>query len=174
MKRLSWKYLAGLVDGEGCIDMQVAHQDVGGRKQFYCRPRFRMTLSGKAGELVLGMLSANFGGHFDATRFVKRFAKNETWAPAHTWQLTGSSHLRPFLQNLTNHLIIKKEQARFAIWWIDHIKGGNRYGEPVIEEIRHFACEELKAMKKDPQRLSERASAEIQRMMRQSSTEMSV
>jgi hypothetical protein len=173
MKRLSWKYLAGLIDGEGCIDMQVAHQQVNGQKEFYCRPRFRMTLSGKAGEIVLGMLSANFGGHFDSVRFRKRFAQNGTWAPAYTWQLTGRAHLRPFLQNLTNHLIIKKEQARFAIWWIDHIKGGNQYGRLVTEEVRRFACEELKAMKKDPQRLSERASAEIQRMMRQSSAEIS-
>lgn len=171
MKRLSWKYLAGLIDGEGCIDMQtnkVALAD--GTLAFYIRPRLRITLSGKAGEMVLPMLEANFGGHFD---------KDETfpeqgWQPAHRWALTGKAHLRSVLQNLVNHMIIKKEQARFSIWWLDNIKGGNQYGKQITEEVRRFAHDELKAMKKDPQRLSERASAEIQRMMRKSSTEESV
>ena len=157
MKRLSWKYLAGLVDGEGCIDMQIGKIKVNGDEQFYCRPRLRMTLSGIAGEIVLPILETNFGGHMEHVRFLG----NEKWQPAHTWALTGKTHLRPVLQNLVNHLIIKKEQARFAIGWLDLIGGKH-----VTEEVRRFAHEEMKAMKKDPQRLSEKAFVEIKRMMR--------
>lgn len=156
MKRLSWKYLAGLIDGEGCIDMQVTK--INGTS--YVRPRLRMTLSGPSGPLVLSVLEANFGGHYDK---VRNWPANENWLPAYTWALTGKTHLRSVLQNLRNHLIIKKEQATFAIFWLDFAGG-----KQVPEEVRRFACEELKAMKKDPQRLSEKASADIRQMMRQS------
>jgi hypothetical protein len=160
MKRLSWKYLAGLIDGEGCIDMQgsVHPRD----RVYYCRPRLRMTLSGEGGKNLLDMLSANFGGHFDPKR---TWETNPNWQPAYSWQLTGSAHLRSVLQNLCNHLILKKEQAKFAIWWIDNIGG-----KQAPEEVRRFGTAELKAMKKDPQRLSEKASIQIRLMMRQSGT----
>ena len=160
MKRLSWKYLAGLIDGEGCIDMQGSTDKRDGT--YYCRPRLRMTLSGEGGKNLLEMLSANFGGHFDPTR---TFEANASWQPAYLWSLTGSSHLRSVLQNLRNHMILKKEQAKFAIWWIDNIGG-----KQVSEEVRRFGTAELKAMKKDPQRLSEKASIQIKSMMRQSGT----
>ncbi len=158
MKRLSWKYLAGLIDGEGCIDMQIGKIKVNGQEQFYCRPRLRMTLSGPSGPMILSMLEANFGGHYDKTR---KFPQNDKWMPAYTWALTGKTHLRSVLQNLVNHLIIKKEQAKFAIHWIDLIGGKH-----TTEEVRRFAHEELKAMKKDPHRLSEEAFAKIKQMMR--------
>ena len=157
MKRLSWKYMAGLVDGEGCIDMQ-AHVDKRDGV-FYCRPRLRITLSGKAGEMMIPNFLANFGGSKDSGK-----EPTGNWQQAHTWILTGATSLRKFLQNVVNHLAIKEEQARLAIWWLDHCGGKH-----VPEEVRRFAHEELKAMKADPQRLSERASAQIERMMRQSS-----
>jgi hypothetical protein len=158
MKRLSWKYLAGLIDGEGCIDMQASTDKRDGG--YYCRPRLRITLSGEAGKSLLEMLSFNFGGHFDPQR---RWKENPNWLPAYGWMLTGNTHLRSVLQNLRNHLILKKEQASFAIWWLDHISGKH-----VAEEVRRFGTAELKAMKKDPQRLSERAVREIQELMRKS------
>lgn len=156
MKRLSWKYLAGLIDGEGCIDMQTRKVIKDGVEELYCRPRLRLTLAGIAGEMVLPMLSDNFGGHFDKTR-----KENTKWLPAYTWALTGKTHLRSVLQNLANHLIIKKEQAKFAISWLDLIGGKH-----VTDEVRRFACDELKAMKKDPQRLNERAMQNITALMR--------
>jgi hypothetical protein len=157
MKRLSWKYLAGLIDGEGCIDMQgsVHPRD----NVYYCRPRLRMTLSGESGKNLLEMLSANFGGHYDPPR---RW-DNPNWLPPYTWTLSGSTHLRSVLQNLRNHLILKKEQASFAIWWIDNIGGKH-----VAQEVRRFGTAELKAMKRDPQRLSENAVRELKGLMRQS------
>lgn len=158
MKRLSWKYLAGLIDGEGCIDMQASTDKRDGT--YYCRPRLRMSLSGEGGKNLLQDLSTNFGGHYDPPR---RWPNNPSWQAPYTWSLTGSAHLRSVLQNLRNHLILKKEQAKFAIWWIDNIGGKH-----VTQEVRRFGTAELKAMKKDSQRLSERAVHQIQELMRQS------
>jgi len=158
MKRLSWKYMAGLVDGKGCIDM---HGHVGKRDgAFYYRPRMRISLPGRAGEMMVSNFVSNFGGFIEMGREPKG-----NWERTYTWTLTASTALRKFLQNIMNHLIIKKEQARFVIWWLDHCGG-----KQVSDEVRRFVHEELKAMKADPQRLSERTSAQIERMIRQSST----
>lgn len=154
MKRLSWKYMAGLIDGEGCIDMQVGYNKK--VKHHYCRPRLRMTLTGQLGKEVIENCVLNFGGYYEF-----RDRGNDNWLPAHTWALTGSVPLRSFLQNINNHLVLKKEQATYSIWWID-----NTSGKHVTEEVRRKGVDELKAMKRDPQRLSERAIAEVQLLMR--------
>lgn len=152
MKRYSWKYMAGLTDGEGCIDMQGSVDKRDGT--FYCRPRYRITLSGPAGEQMVPQFIANFGGSFDSK---KRQFQNPNWMPAYTWILCGKNQLRKFLQNIVNHLVIKKEQAKFAIWWID-----NMSGKHATENVRRLGSDELKAMKRDPQRLSEVAVRNLQ------------
>lgn len=155
MKRPSWKYMAGLVDGEGCIDMQGTVDKRDGT--YYCRPRFRMTLSGKPGEDMIPVFIANYGGCQEGE---KRVWSNPNWLKPYTWCLTGKQHLRPFLQNIVNHLVIKKEQARLAIWWVD-----NFHGKHVADRAKRFGTDEFKAMKKDPHRLSERAVVEIKKLL---------
>ena len=155
MKRYSWKYIAGLVDGEGCIDMQASVHPRDG--VLYCRPRFRMSLSGKSGEEMIPQFIANFGGNFDSK---DRKFDNPNWLPVFTWCLTGKVAMRKFLQNIVNHTVIKKEQIKFAIWWLD-----NMWGKHVALEVKRFGINELKAMKRDPHRLSERAVSEIQKLI---------
>jgi hypothetical protein len=152
MKRYSWKYMAGLVDGEGCIDMQGSVNKDNG--VYYCRPRFRLTLSGPAGKFLIPQFIANYSGTWDGTK--ERQWDNPNWQTPYTWCLTGSTALRKFLQNIVNHTVIKQQQIRFAIWWLDNIGGKH-----VTDEVRRFGVDELKAMKKDPHRLSERAVAQI-------------
>ena len=157
MKRYSWKYMAGLIDGEGCIDMQgsLDKRD----HTYYCRPRLRLSLSGKAGELLIPAFIANFGGTWDQKK--REFTENPNWQDAYCWCLSNKTALRGFLQNLVNHLYIKQQQAKFAIWWIDNVMGKH-----VTEEVRRFATDEFKAMKRDPQRLSERAAEQVVLLMR--------
>lgn len=64
--------------------------------------------------------------------------------------------MRALLQNIVSHMFIKKEQAKLAIWWVDNVSGKH-----VPEEIRKDAVNEFKLLKRDPQRLSERAIAEF-------------
>jgi hypothetical protein len=144
MKRLSWKYIAGIVDGEGCIDFQLNyHKDYPGKP--YIAPRLRIAFS-VSSKFILDMLLANHGGNL---RDDKRSHKNSAWQDAAYWTLQGKA-LRPFLQNIVNHLYIKKEQAKLAIWMIDNV-----VGKHVNEEVREHLRQEMKAMKRDPHRLSE-------------------
>lgn len=152
MKRLSWKYIAGLVDGEGCIDFQCHVDQRNKEPKLYIVPRLRIAMTIVARE-ILDILKTNHGGNIWEA---KRNNMNPKWTPACYWQLQGKQ-LRPFLQNIVNHLWIKKEQAKLCIWWIDRCMGRQFNKLNQVEFIRQCARDELKAMKADPHRLSGRA-----------------
>lgn len=142
MKRLSWKYIAGFVDGEGCIDVQTHNE--------YVRPRLRITQS-ESGKHVLDMLHTNFGGHM-----FHRESKNSNWQDSYSWELTGYGKVCWFLRNFVNHLEIKQEQAKFILWMEQNLKGKH-----ICDEARKCVRDNLSAMKRDPHRLSETAQKEI-------------
>lgn len=154
MKRLSWKYIAGLIDGEGCLDVQVTHhKDYPGRP--YMVPRIRVALT-EPSKFILDVLHANHGGNVWEA---KRAKMSANWQNAFYWQVQGKQ-ARPFLQNIVNHLEIKKEQAKLLIWMIDNVMG--KHGN---NECREHLNAELKAMKRDPQRLSEVAVSKAKALL---------
>lgn len=147
MKRLPWKYLAGLIDGEGCVDVQVI-------KQIYVRPRLRIAMTEPARE-ILEMCKNSYGG-----ALCERTQTNERWTNSISWELAGYSQACPVLRNVVNHLILKKEQARLCLWMETHLKGLH-----VSTAVRDAVRDELKLMKRDPHRLSERAQDRILAML---------
>ena len=163
MKRMSWKYIAGFVDGEGCLDMQLVHNDRAPQKMAcgaaYLRPRLRIAQAAP-GKFVLDQLKANFGGSISVRN--KDRVLNAAWSESYSWEFVGR-RIRGLLQDIVNHMYIKREQARFTIWVIDNIMDKN-----VGPDTRQVIRDEMSAMKSDPQRLSERAIAAVQQSMRQS------
>ena len=147
MKRISWKYLAGFIDGEGCIDVQVT-------KGVYIRPRLRLGMAQNAIAL-LGLIQNSLGGHIE-----HRESKNPNWQDAVTLSWSGYNKACPVLRNVVNHLFLKREQARFCLWMETNIKG-----KQVGTEVRDAIREELKLMKRDPHRLSEKAQERILGML---------
>lgn len=143
MKRLSVKYLAGLIDGEGCIDWMYTFDKK--LQKRYIRPRLRINLT-EPGFDVIDLLVNNFGGNVEV-----RTPKNPRWSPSKIWCVTASRAVM-VLGNVRNSLIIKKEQAKLAIAWEKHLKGTH-----VPEDVKDIMSEEMKLMKKDPHRLSEKA-----------------
>lgn len=143
MKRLSVKYLAGLIDGEGCVDWMRSFDKK--LQKRYIRPRLRITLT-EPGYEVIDLLVNNFGGHVEV-----RKPKNSQWTPSKTWSVTASRAVM-VLGNVKNSLIIKKEQAKLAIAWEKHLKGRH-----IPDSVKDIMSEEMKLMKKDPHRLSEKA-----------------
>ena len=161
MKRLSWKYIAGFIDGEGCIDFQ-SHVDKRNKdERLYIVPRLRIAMTEPA-LFILENLHTNHGGN---VWLAKRANKNSNWSDAYYWQVQGKK-MRPLLQNLIKHLILKKEQAKFCIWWIDNAMGKRpNYLIPQMRELRKSAHDELQAMKRDPHRLSEVAVKRLQPLL---------
>lgn len=148
MKRLPWKYLAGLIDGEGCIDLQVTKSTIGPYVNIRPRLRIAMTLPGKH---VLEMAQNSYGGHL-----YHRKTNNSAWTDSYSWECVGYKNASMVLRNVVNHLLIKREQARFCLWMENNIKGRH-----VSTEVRDAIRKEMKLMKSDPHRLSERAQEKI-------------
>ena len=157
MKRLSWKYIAGLIDADGCIDLQLIKDKKTGEYK-YVRPRVRIGLS-YPGFGILALLHNSHGGNVHKRNFEGHKNHNPNWSEHRYWTLEGK-RARPFLQNIVGHMYIKREQARLAIYTIDHIMGKH-----VPDSVREHLRDEFKAMKSDPQRLSEKAVVEIQSLM---------
>jgi len=114
----------------------------------------RVVLS-EPGRGVIETLHTTLGGSGNM-RIVKRSSKNPAWADTYEWALVGYTAACPVLRNIANHLVIKREQARFVLWAERHIKG-RRAGEDAYAAIR----EEMAAMKRDPHRLSEMAQTRV-------------
>ena len=156
------EYLAGLFDGEGCIDVQRMYPK-NGKGRLYVRPRVRMCMADNA-RFLAAALHAEFGGHICSRKAGKRNQQN-SWSVE--WLSKGN--MRHILNLILPHLILKAEQAKLVLWWLDNASG--RYtiaGYAGMEQARAAFAEELRAMKRDPQRLSERAVKQIASLMRQS------
>lgn len=147
MKRISIKYLAGLIDGEGCIDWAYGFDKKLNKR--YIRPRLRITLT-KPGYDVIDLLYNNFGGNIE-----ERTPDDPRWSPSKTWCVTSTKAVT-VLNNIKNSLIIKKEQAKLAIAWEKHLKGIH-----IPDDVKDIMSEEMKLMKKDPHRLSEKAVQKV-------------
>lgn len=148
MKRLPWKYLAGFIDGEGCIDVQATK--IKGRDTIYIRPRLRISQA-ILGKYLLEMMQNSLGGHM-----CHRESTNPNWSDAVSLEWVGYKQACPVLRNVVNNLFLKKEQARFCLWMEQNIKG-----QQVSTQVRDAVREELKLMKRDPHRLSEKAQERI-------------
>ena len=154
------QYLAGFIDGEGCIDVQRYYQRGKYAGQLYVRPRLRI-VQATSGKLMVNMLTDKFGGH---VYHRKRGNKNQQ--DSVSWEFVSYPDVKRILKIILPHLIVKREQAKLVLWWIKHMQGIRSDNFAGIIEARTVFAEELSAMKRDSQRLSERAIAKIKRLMR--------
>jgi hypothetical protein len=108
---LSLEYLAGLVDGEGCIRLHPSNK--GKYRKYY--PRLQVTNTYKP---ILDMLVDQYGGavHSDTK------SRKENWKVKHDWRITGDK-ARELLNQLLPYLIIKKEKA------IEVLQGDQKFKE---------------------------------------------
>lgn len=150
MKRVPWKYLAGFIDGEGTIDVQITNV----RGNNYVRPRVRVTQA-NSGRFLLERIHNSLGGFLQ-----DRPSKNPKWQDSTSLEWPGYKKACPLLRNIVNHLVLKREQARFVLWMEANIKGKH-----VSTAVRDAIREELALMKRDPHRLSEKAQDRILAML---------
>lgn len=91
-------YLAGLVDGEGCIRLHPSNR--GEYRKYY--PRLQVTNTYKP---LLELLVSTYGGAISGPKRSKISQKD-----TYDWRITGDK-ARKLLQDLIPLLIIKKEKA---------------------------------------------------------------
>lgn len=148
------EYVAGLIDGEGCIDCQILYPKTSYR-YYNVRPRLRVGMTQSSGYL-LEQLKSVYGGCISHRKSKKLSEKDST-----SWEIAGKTFMVKLLEAILPHLILKKEQAKLALWWLN-----NMSGKHLSKEVRQYFSNELKQMKLDPQRLSEEAIVHIEQLMR--------
>lgn len=103
LPEIYWAYLAGFVDGEGCISVYGWKN----KKQKSYRPKLRIA---QTDQVVMLELHERFGkvGYFRIDRHER----------AH-WQFLSREDLRWALTNLLPHLLLKRGQAEVALKLLD-------------------------------------------------------
>lgn len=107
---ISLEYLAGLVDGEGCIRLHPSNK--GKYRKYY--PRLQVTNTYKP---ILDMLVDQYGGAIHSAKTPQK----EGWKIKHDWRLTGDK-ARELLNQLLPYLIIKQEKAKEVLLHDQKIK----------------------------------------------------
>ena len=146
-------YVAGLIDGEGCV-----HLDVSRHRIHRARVSVGMT------EPALGLLKSLKQG-WGGTIYQARKA-TEKWAAAYTWHITGEK-ASVFLREVGPSLLLKAEQARLAlqveeIWAaLPPRQNGQRlWDEKSVERCREIAASLHDLNRKGPKKKISAQNAE--------------
>lgn len=106
-------YVAGFFDGEGSIT--IARVRSNGRSDYHC---IHVYISQRAKyRAILDRIASDFGGHVILKKEQTRVSK--TWAEGAVWQLQEKGGIRRFLLALQPHCIVKAEQIRIALEFLD-------------------------------------------------------
>lgn len=96
MSKLTAAYVAGLIDGEGSLEIRK-------RDNRKYEARIRVCLTHK--ELIT-WLQNSFGGWIS-----KREFNNDNWNDAYSWCIKGNKKVLPFIEKIYPYLKIKKKHA---------------------------------------------------------------
>ena|ERR1700675_1667322 len=112
MKIKNLSYLAGLIDGEGCLSAWRYWND----KRTDCNPYYqyscRLNVTNTSLELMKQLI-IHYGGSYRMTRpaTTKHKARYE-------WRPKGKANLEKLLLGVIPHLLIKREQAELLLEWV--------------------------------------------------------
>ena len=137
MSKFTAAYLAGLIDGEGCLDFGVNKSN----PRTYYQPRVRIALVDK---WLIDWLKKSFGGCTET-----RYYKNPKYNTSYCWTLSGNN-LKPLLGKVQPYLKLKKPQCSVLLKKIkiqEKNRGNKLMNNDVCGEIE-FLHSELKRLNK--------------------------
>lgn len=105
---ISLQYLAGLIDGEGCLDFMSGGLSLDSKYKY---PQIRVALQ-ESDNHVLHMVKDTFGGRINHRK------RQKSWRPncheQDLWTISGKDCFF-LLKKLLPYLVIKQENARFLL-----------------------------------------------------------
>ena len=126
--KAEWAYVAGIIDGEGCIGMYKLKPRKSHR---WTTPRYYLSVCViNRSYPLMEWLKEIFGGKVSARKKGKAH-HNQAWR----W-LLSSSEIEVFLKGILPHLIVKRNQAELALRYIEENPDGrNGTGKPCPDWI---------------------------------------
>jgi LAGLIDADG endonuclease len=129
MKAQNWPYLAGLIDGEGCFSAWKYWND----KRTNCAPYYqyscRVNITNTNLELMKKLVQ-HFGGGF----LCKREA-TEKHKASYEWRPKGKQNTKLLILAVLPYLLIKAEQAKLILEWLDLGYGSQQRREEIITRL---------------------------------------
>jgi hypothetical protein len=142
--KTKWSYLAGLIDGEGCIS--IAHRIQEGEKLTRIHKTKANTNPYKMFSLRISIantylplmkwLIANFGGVY----YQKREATDKHKA-AYEWRPKGRNNVEKMLLGILPYMVIKREQTQIALDYVRMTLDGER--NPDKREVLYLRAKAL-------------------------------
>jgi hypothetical protein len=130
---VNWAYLAGFIDGEGCLGLR--------RVKTTIRPRITITNTNKEVlELIRGFVGSG--------SICKSRTKGEGWKCAYRWQLEGKQSIGKVIDGVLPHLIVKREQGIVLKRFIDTIQEKSHRLRPEVIIERELLLETMKQLNK--------------------------
>ena len=128
MKEQNWPYLAGLIDGEGCLSAwkywNAKRTDCAPYHQFSCRVSITNTSL-----YLMKWLVEHFGGGFLCKR-----ESTEKHKASYEWRPKGQANTKRLLLAITPYLVIKKDQAKLLLEFIELETNPLRRSE-IVDEL---------------------------------------
>lgn len=116
-------YLAGLVDGEGSVEMMGAvHKNLYGNTKLILTPVIRIA---NTDQRIMEFLTKEFGG------FVRKRKGNEKHKDLYQWQMSGLKE--DFFNNLKGRLLIKNDRLDLVLEYLKLRKNGYVHNNEEIE-----------------------------------------
>jgi hypothetical protein len=141
-------YVAGLIDGEGCIGIQSSNKGA----QYYVEITIGMTEKART---LLDQVQQNYGGTVTHHR-----RKTQQWANAWKWRIGGDAALT-FLEMIAPYLVLKSQQAQLALklraicsQMQAHPNGTKKWTEPLRKEAQALKDAMHKLNQKGPDALA--------------------
>lgn len=112
-KEVEWAYLAGLIDGEGCISAQAPNRG----DRYFAQVRVVNTRLE-----MLEWIERRFGG-------VISFNRRATikWRALYKWRIHGQAKVAWILIGCMPYLVIKRDQAHIALELCNRPEKGRQY-----------------------------------------------
>jgi hypothetical protein len=106
MKRLSDRYTAGIIDGEGCVGIKVHSSAKAKNGGFYYTPYVKVVM---CDYIVPEMLKHSFKGNTWERK------RTDGWKSSLEWLITGKPKCSSFLKRIRKYLLVKRRQADLII-----------------------------------------------------------
>ena len=121
-----WSYLAGIIDGEGCISISDT------RKNTYTKFDVNFNVTNTSLPLMKWLIE-HFGGVYYTKGYNGQSSHKPHWRTSYNWRPKGRRNREILLLGVLPYLVIKKEQAKLLLEYVQ------MDGENDPEKRRHLA-----------------------------------
>jgi len=123
LPKIELAYIAGLLDGEGCINIYRINTPYIRKVEKRLQPKWVLSVSiYNTHYETIKWLYDNFGGYLQSRHRYKKpeQIENGKWKPSYAWKLAANK-ANDFLKRIVKYLRIKKEQVELAIKFQDNL-----------------------------------------------------